>query len=55
MAMIVLNTVEMLETTLVAVLVTTPSTPPTSLERRDCISPVRVAVKKRSDILCKCA
>ena len=52
-AMTVLTTVDMLETTLVAVSVTTPCTPPTSFESRDWISPVRVEVKKRSDILCK--
>ena len=52
-AMTVLTTVDTLETTLVAVSVTTPCTPPTSFERRDWISPVRVEVKKRIDMLCK--
>ncbi len=37
-----------LATVVVAVLVTTESTPPTSLASRDWISPVLVAVKKRS-------
>jgi len=44
------SVVVMLDTTLVAVLVMTFWIPPTSLERRDWISPVRVAVKKRSDM-----
>ena len=38
-----------------AVLVTTVWMPPTSFWSRDWISPVRVAVKKRSDIACRCA
>jgi len=38
-----------------AVSVTTVCTPATSFCSRDWISPVRVEVKKRSDIACKCA
>ena len=38
-----------------AVFVTTLWTPPTSFCSRDCSSPVRVSVKKRSDICCRCA
>ena len=38
-----------------AVFVTTLWTPPTSFWRRYWISPVRVAVKKRSDIDCMCS
>jgi hypothetical protein len=53
MATTVLRAVEMFETTLVAVSVTTLCTPPTSFESRLWISPVRVPVKKRSDMLCK--
>ena len=53
MAMIVESTVERFETIVVAVLMTTPCTPPTSLVRRDWISPVRVAVKKRSGMCCR--
>ena len=37
-----------------AVLVTTDCTPPTSLARRDWISPVRVVVKNRSGMNCRC-
>ena len=37
-----------------AVSVTTDWTPPTSLARRDWISPVRVVVKKRSGMNCRC-
>jgi len=37
-----------------AVLVTTDSTPPTSLASRDWISPVLVLVKKASDRVCRC-
>ena len=43
------------DSTLDAVSVTTDWTPPTSFESRDWISPVRVEVKKRSDIRCRCA
>ena len=39
----------------VAVEVTTLSTPPMSLAIRDCTSPVRVCVKKASDMRCRCA
>ncbi len=38
-----------------AVSVTTAWTPPTSLESRDWISPVRVAVKNRSGMRCRWA
>ncbi len=38
----------------VAVVVTTESIPPMSLAIRDCTSPVRVRVKKASDIRCRC-
>lgn len=38
-----------------AVSVTTPWTPPTSLDRRLWISPVRVSVKNRRGIACRCA
>ena len=38
----------------VAVVVTTLSRPPMSLEIRDWISPVRVRVKNASDIRCRC-
>jgi hypothetical protein len=37
----------------VAVVVTTVSTPPMSLEMRDCTSPVRVRVKKASESRCR--
>ncbi len=37
-----------------AVLVTTDWTPPTSFARRDWISPVRVVVKNRSGMNCRC-
>ena len=49
------RTVVTLETTLVAVEVTTSSTPPMSLAIRDCTSPVRVRVKKASDWRCRCS
>ena len=48
MAMIVLTTTATLLVMLAAVSVTTDWIPPTSLERRLWISPVRVSVKKRS-------
>ncbi len=51
----VLTIVVMLASTLDAVSVTTVCTPPTSLERRDWISPVRVVVKNRSGMNCRCA
>jgi hypothetical protein len=50
----VLATVTKLEKTLLAVSVTTDWTPPTSFDRRLWISPVRVSVKKRSGIFCRC-
>ncbi len=37
----------------VAVVVTTLSSPPMSLAIRDCTSPVRVRVKNASDIFCR--
>ena len=37
-----------------AVVVTTDSTPPTSLANRDWISPVLVRVKNASDRVCRC-
>ena len=46
-------TVVALETIEVAVVVTTVWTPPMSLAMLDCTSPVRVAVKKRNDSLCR--
>ncbi len=39
---------------LAAVEVTTDCTPPTSFARRDWISPVRVVVKNRSGMYCRC-
>jgi hypothetical protein len=53
-AMIVLMIVTTLDSTVDAVSVTTDWTPPTSLARRDWISPVRVVVKNRSCIACRC-
>ncbi len=55
MAIAVLRTVTVLERTDEAVFVTTFWTPPTSFCSRDWSSPVRVAVKKRSDIACRCS
>ena len=49
------ETMTTFETMLETVLVTTVWTPPTSFASRDWISPVRVAVKKRSDMRCRCA
>ncbi len=49
------RTMTTFETMLETVLVTTVWTPPTSLASRDWISPVRVAVKKRSDMRWRCA
>ena len=46
-------TVVKFETIEVAVVVTTVRMPPMSLAIRDCTSPVRVAVKKRSDSRCR--
>jgi hypothetical protein len=43
-------TVATLDSTLEAVSVSTACTPPTSLDNRDWISPVRVEVKKRRDM-----
>ncbi len=54
MAMMVLTTITLFERTLDAVSVTTVCTPPMSFESRDWISPVRVAVKKRSGIRWRC-
>src|SRR5918998_5409836 len=54
MAPIVEIAIVMLDKTLDAVSVRTDWTPPTSFDRRDWISPVRVEVKKRSDICCRC-
>ena len=51
----VLTIVTTLASTFDAVSVTTACTPPTSLDRRDWISPVRVEVKKRSDMCCRCS
>ena len=39
---------------LAAVEVTTDCTPPTSFASRDWISPVRVVVKNRSGMYCRC-
>ena len=47
-------TVTRLAKVLLAVSVTTAWMPPTSLDRRLWISPVRVSVKKRSGICCRC-
>jgi len=55
MAMTVLRIVTEFESTEEAVFVTTLCTPPTSFWSRDCRSPVRVAVKKRSDMDCRCS
>ncbi len=49
----VASTVVMLETIEVAVVVTTFCTPPMSLAIRLCTSPVRVRVKKASDMRCR--
>ena len=49
-ATIVLMNITVLDIVSVSVLVTTDWIPPTSLETRDCISPVRVLVKNPSDI-----
>ena len=54
MPIIVASTVVTLATIEVAVFVTTPWTPPMSLEMRDCTSPVRVRVKNASDRRCRC-
>ena len=53
--MSVVLTTTMLANTLLAVSVTTLWTPPTSLDRRLWISPVRVSVKKRRCIRWRCA
>ena len=55
MAATAASTVVTLETTEVAVEVTTSSTPPMSLAMRDCTSPVRVRVKNASDWRCRCS
>ncbi len=44
----------MFDSKLAAVVVTTLCTPPTSFARRDWISPVRVVVKKRNGMYCRC-
>ncbi len=54
MAMTVVATVAKLESSDAAVSVTTDCTPFTSLPMRLWISPVRVSVKKRSGIHCRC-
>jgi hypothetical protein len=54
MATIVLSETATLEVIDAAVSVTTDCTPPTSFARRDWISPVRVAVKNRNGICCRC-
>ena len=54
-ATIVAPTVVTFCTIEVAVEVTTLSMPPMSLAMRDCTSPVRVCVKKASDMRCRCA
>jgi hypothetical protein len=54
-AMTVLIAIARLLVTELAVSVTTDWTPPTSLARRLWISPVRVSVKKRRGIDCRCA
>ena len=54
MAMIEATTVVRLETSVVAVVVTVACMPPMSLAMRDCTSPVRVLVKKASDMRCRC-
>ncbi len=53
MATIVAITVVRLETMEAAVEVTTACMPPMSLAMRDCTSPVRVLVKKASDMRCR--
>ena len=50
MAMMVAITVVRLDTSVVAVVVTVDCMPPMSLAMRDCTSPVRVLVKKASDM-----
>ena len=50
----VLMRMTVLESTSETVLVTTRCTPPTSLDTRDWISPVRVPVKNPRERLCKC-
>ena len=54
MAMIEAITVVRFETSVVAVLVTVACMPPMSLAMRDWTSPVRVLVKKASDMRCRC-
>jgi hypothetical protein len=53
-AMMVLAMTTTFARTLEAVSVTTDCTPPTSFARRDWISPVRVVVKNRSGMNCRC-
>ena len=50
----VLTRMTRLDSTSDTVLVTTRCTPPTSLDTRDWISPVRAPVKKARDRLCRC-
>ena len=52
-AMTVAVTVVALDTSVVAVVVTVACMPPMSLAMRDCTSPVRVRVKKASDMRCR--
>ena len=54
MAMIEATTVVRFETSVVAVVVTVACMPPMSLAMRDWTSPVRVLVKKASDMRCRC-
>ena len=49
-----LTMMTMFDSKLAAVVVTTLCTPPTSFARRDWISPVRVVVKKRNGMYCRC-
>ena len=55
MATSVLMMVTTFDRMLDAVSVTTDCTPPTSFASRDWISPVRVPVKNRSGMCCRCA
>jgi hypothetical protein len=54
-AMTVLVRMTMLARIEEAVSLTTDCTPPTSFASRDWISPVRVEVKKRRDMRCRCS
>ena len=55
MATALATTTVALDTIEVAVLVTIACMPPMSLAMRDCTSPVRVRVKKASDMRCRWA